>query len=299
MAKLSSQFASISPGMDTEQAQSGLVSIMKAWGLDENQVKSEIMDPINTLGNKFAESNADIVEGMKRSAAALSAVGTEYKDAFALFTGAQEILQNAEVTGRALRSISLRIRGYSESSEDGFEQLDEELSNVSGELIDLTKTAEHTQGVSIFKEGSTTEFKSLVDYFGEINAIWDEMTEKQQNDYLQTAFGKTQAQSGAALIKNYKSVHDSLEKMENAAGSADAEMSIVEQSLTFKINALKETWVGTAQSILDRSDFGKVIDSLTKLSEAIGFVIDKAGLLGTIGLGAGLLAGIKNAGKCA
>lgn len=30
MAKLSSQFASISPGMETDQAQSGLVSIMKA-----------------------------------------------------------------------------------------------------------------------------------------------------------------------------------------------------------------------------------------------------------------------------
>ena len=50
MAELSSQFASISPGMDTEQAQSGLVSIMKAWSIDPEQVKSEIMDPINTLG---------------------------------------------------------------------------------------------------------------------------------------------------------------------------------------------------------------------------------------------------------
>lgn len=143
--------------------------------------------------NSFAESNADIVEGMKRSAAALSAVGTSYQDAFALFTGTQEIMQNAEVAGRALRSISLRIRGYSEESEDGFEELDDELGNITGELIDLTKTAEHSQGVSIFKEGSSTEFKSLVDYFGEINGIWDEMTEKQQNDFLQKAFGKTQA----------------------------------------------------------------------------------------------------------
>lgn len=218
MAELSSQFASISPGMDTEQAQSGLVSIMKAWSIDPEQVKSEIMDPINTLGNNFAESNADIVEGMKRSAAALAAVGTDYKDSFALFTGAQEILQNSEVAGRALRSISLRIRGYDENSEDGFEQLNDDLNNVKGELIDLTKTAEHTQGVSVFKEGSTTEFKSLVDYFGEINAIWDEMSEKQQNDYLQKAFGKTQAQAGAALIKNYDSVKDSLIAMEDAAG---------------------------------------------------------------------------------
>lgn len=85
--------------------------------------------------------------------------------------------------------------------------------------------------------------------------------------------------------------------MENAAGSADAEMSIVEESIDFKLNALKETWVGTAQTIVDRGDFGKVIDGLTKLSEAIGWVIDKAGMLGTIGIGAGLFAGIKNIGR--
>ena len=193
MAELSSQFASISPGMDTEQSQEGLVSIMKAWDVDVSDVKSEIMDNINTLGNNFAETNNDIVEGMKRSAAALAAVGTSYKDSFALFTGIQEILQNSEVVGRSLRSISLRIRGYSEDSEDGFLETDESLKNITGDLIDLTKTAEHTQGVSIFKEGSTTEFKSLVEYFGEISDIWDEMSEKQQNDYLQTAFGKTQA----------------------------------------------------------------------------------------------------------
>ena len=34
MAKLSSQFASISPGMSVDESQSGLVSIMKAWSID-------------------------------------------------------------------------------------------------------------------------------------------------------------------------------------------------------------------------------------------------------------------------
>lgn len=87
--------------------------------------------------------------------------------------------------------------------------------------------------------------------------------------------------------------------MEDASGSADREMETIRQSLSFKINTLKETWVGTAQQMIDRGDFGKIIESLTKISEAIGFIIDKAGLLGTIGLGAGLLAGIKNAGECA
>lgn len=85
--------------------------------------------------------------------------------------------------------------------------------------------------------------------------------------------------------------------MEQSAGSSDKEMETIRQSLDFKINALKETWVGTAQEMIDRGDFGKIIDGLTKLSETIGFVVDKAGLLGTIGLGAGIFAGVKNIGK--
>lgn len=287
MAQLSSQFATISPGMDTDTSQEGLVSIMKAWNIDYSDVKSEIMDNINTLGNTMAENNQDIVEGMERSAAALAAVGTSYKDAFAMFSGIQEVLQNAEVSGRALRSISMRIRGYDESTEE----LSSDLSNVTGELVDLTKTAEHSQGVSIFKDGSTTEFKSLVDYFGEINNIWDEMSQKQQNDFLQKAFGKTQAQAGAALIQNYSAVTKALEEMDNSFGSSDREMGIVEKSIDYKLNRLRETWVGTAQNLVDRGTIGSIIDFLNSVSEGIGFVLDKLGLvptsIGAIGMALG------------
>lgn len=296
MAKLSSKFASISPGMDTDQAQEGMVSIMKAWQINPEDVEKEILDPINQLGNKFAESNDDIVEGMKRSAAALAAVGTDYKDAYSLFTGIQEVLQNSEVAGRALRSISMRIRGYDENSEDGFEQTDEELKNITGDLIDLTKTAEHSQGVSIFKEGSTTEFKSLVDYFGEIHDIWDEMSQKQQNDFLQKAFGKTQAQAGSALIQNYDAVKASLAEIDESAGSADKEMSTVEQTLSYKINALKETWVGCAQQILDRGDLGIAISGLNGVSKVITGLIDNVGLLKTAAMGVAAAFSFKNVG---
>lgn len=60
MAKLSSQFASISPGMEVDEAQSGLVSIMKAWSIDPDQVKSEIMDPINKLGKIIAQTYSNV-----------------------------------------------------------------------------------------------------------------------------------------------------------------------------------------------------------------------------------------------
>ncbi len=292
MAKLSSQFASISPGMGVDKAQSGLVSIMKAWSIDPDQVKSEIMDPINQLGNTMAEDNQDIVEGMERSAAALAAVGTSTKDAFSLFSGIQEVLQNSEKSGTALRSVALRLRSFDEETQE----YSSDLSNITGELADLTKTAEHAKGVSIFKPGSTTEFKSLTDYFREISDIWDEMSQKQQNDFLLKAFGRTQAQAGAALIQNFKGVDKALQEVEQSSGSADKEMSTVESSLTYKINALKETWVGCVQDMIDRGDLGTIVTGLTKLSEGISFVIDKLGILGSIGLGAGIFAGIKNVG---
>lgn len=275
MAKLSSQFALISPGMDTTTSQEGLVSIMKAWDIGYQDVESQIMDDINALGNAMAEDNQDIVEGMERSAAALAAVGTSTKDAFALFSGIQEVLQNSEKSGTSLRSVALRLRSFDESTEE----YSSDLANITGELADLTKTAEHAQGVSVFKDGSTTEFKSLVDYFREIADIWDEMSQKQQNDFLLKAFGRTQAQAGAALIQNFKGVEKALNVMDNAAGSSDKEMETAKQSITYKLNELKQTWVGTVQDIAKRKDLALIVSGLTDISKALGFVIGKLGMI--------------------
>lgn len=252
------------------------------------------MDPVNKLGNTMALSNQDIVEGMERSAAALAAVGTSVQDGLAMFSGIQEVLQNAEKSGTALRSVALRVRSFDESTEE----YSEDLANITGELIDLTKTAEHAQGISIFKEGSTTEFKDLTDYFGEIADIWDEMSQKQQNDFLLKAFGRTQAQAGAALIQNYKGVTKALDEMKQSAGSSDKEMETIEQSLEYRINALKQTWVGTIQQMVDRGDLGTIIDGLTKLSEGIGFVTGNLGLLKTAALGIATALSFKNVGEC-
>lgn len=60
MAKLSSKFATISPGMDTDTAQEGLVSIMKAWNIGYEDVESEILDKINILGKFIAQTYSNV-----------------------------------------------------------------------------------------------------------------------------------------------------------------------------------------------------------------------------------------------
>ena len=111
MAELSSQFASISPGMDTGTATEGLVSVMKAFDIETDDVKENIMSKINAVGNAFAETNANVITGLEKSSSAMAAANNTMDQTVALFTAGQEIVQNAETVGSSLRTISMRIRG--------------------------------------------------------------------------------------------------------------------------------------------------------------------------------------------
>lgn len=266
---------------------------MKAFDIDPDDVETEIMDKVNVLGNKFAEENQDVIEGLKRSAAAMSAMGQSFTDTAALFTGGMEILQDSESMGTALRTLSMRVRGYDEETN----QLSDDLVNVTGEVADLTKTAQDSQGVSLFTDATQEHYRSMVEYLGDIADRWDQISEKNQTELLQKLFGKNRANAGAAIIQNFDQVRAAIEAMDESAGSSEAEMSAIESSLSYKINALKETWVGCVQDMVDRGDLGTIVTGLTKVSEVITFLLDKLGILGSIGLGAGIFSGIKNVGE--
>ena len=295
MAKLSSQFKTISPGMTTDDATTSLVSIMKAYDIEVNDVLDGIMSKINDVGNKFATSNAEIAEGLRLSSAAMASTGATIEDNIALFTGAQEIVQNASQVGNAIRSISLRIRGFDEDTEE----LSDDLVDVSGKVANLTKVASNGNlGISLFTDSSQTQYKSLVQYLGEISDIWDELDQKTQNDLLEKLFGKNRAQVGAAIIQNMDAVRKSMDVMANSAGSADREMSIAMDSIGYKMNTLKETGTGIAQNLFGREEMKTVLDGINSLGKGIDWLTDKLGLFGTLGAGAGLFAGIKNVGGC-
>ena len=294
MAKYSSQFKSISPGMNIDEATTSLVSIMKAYDIDVNNVLDGIMSKINDIGNKFGTSNTEIAEGLKKSSAAMAAVGSSLEDNIALFTAGQEIVQDASQVGNAIRSIALRIRGYDEETE----QLSEDLIDVTGKVANLTKVASNGgHGISLFTDVSQTEYKSLVTYLGEISDIWDALDQKSQNELLDKLFGKNRAQVGAAIIKNFDTVRSSIEAMTNSAGSADREMNVIMDGLDYKLNRLKETGTGIAQNLFERDEMKSIVDGFTSFLEVIDTLTSKIGLLGTIGLGTGLFAGIKNVGR--
>ena len=110
MAKYSSWFKTISPGMSIEEAGDTLTSVMKAFKYDVQDVE-KIMSMINTVGNNFAVSNADISEILTRSSSAMMEANNSLADTIALGTAATEITRDAASVGNALKTISMRIRG--------------------------------------------------------------------------------------------------------------------------------------------------------------------------------------------
>ena len=73
-------------------------------------------------------------------------------------------MQDASQMGNALRSISMRVRGYDEETE----QLSDDLVGVTGKVADLTKAASNNgRGISLFTDETQTKYKDLVDYLGE------------------------------------------------------------------------------------------------------------------------------------
>lgn len=290
MAELSSKFASISPGMSTDNATDYLVSTMKAFGIETDEVERKIMDNVNRIGNTFATTNAEIGEMLTRSSAAMKAANNTLEETIALETAAVEITRNAETTGTAFRTVSMRIRGLDEETEEALEDYEE----LKGKIADLTKTAKTPGGISLFTDETKKTYKSTYQILKEISEIYHDISDKDRASLLETIAGKRGGQVLAGLLNDFSQVDKALEEMKGAAGAAEAEMGIIRDSLDFKINALKQTWVGILQDLVERGTIGKLVDSLTQISEILGKLLNKAGLLKTAFIGIASIFGARS-----
>lgn len=104
MAEMSAMFAAISPDMNAEQAQNGLVSIMKAFDIDPDNVLDGILSKVNIIGNTAATSNGEIVEMLQKSSSAMREANNTLEETIALETAAI-----CSENGCACRNVRKRI----------------------------------------------------------------------------------------------------------------------------------------------------------------------------------------------
>lgn len=186
MAKNSAILSSISPEMNIEEATDTYISSMKAFGIDAEDTLDEVASKINAIGNTQPVDNLDIAEMLKRSASAMAEANNSLDQTIALGTAGDSVVRNAESVGTAMKTISLRIRGYDEE----VQSYTKDLANMGGDIADLTKTASTPGGLSIFTDEDRDTYKSTYEIFKDISEIYDQMSDKNQAALLEAVAGK-------------------------------------------------------------------------------------------------------------
>lgn len=278
MSKYASMFKIISPNMSIEDSTDGLLSVMKAFDIGVNDVLDGIMSKINKVGNEFGTSNNEIVQMLMRSSSAMKEGNNTLAETIALETSAVEITRDYASVGTAYKTLAMRLRGYDEE----LETYSNDVQVLSGEIANLTKTAKNPSGVSLFKDEAKTEYKSTLEILRDIREVYDDLDDKTQAQLLEKIAGKRQGQIVAATLDNWDTVEKALVAMENADGSALNEMNTVMESISYRVNTLKETLVGIAQGSFSQKFMMSIVDSgirvlnvFDDLSPSISFILEK------------------------
>lgn len=278
LSKVSSIYANVGEVSD-ETAVSDLVTSMKAYGYSADDAM-KIADSYNKLGNEFATSAADIGTGISNAASSLSTANNSFDQSVAMITGMAEITQEAGEAGNALKILSMRLRGYDEETEE----YSNDVEILEGEIASLTKTASNPSGVSLFADEAKETFKSTYEIMEEIAAIYDELSDKNQAELLETIAGKNRGNQAAALIQAFQSgqVQKALDASVNSSGSALQEQERWSQSLEAKIQSFQAAFQNLSNDFIS-SDFLKgIIDAGTDVINFIDDLIERFGTLKTI-----------------
>ena len=293
LAKISSIYTNVGE-VDDNTAVSDMVTVMKAFNIEASN-SITIVDMLNKLGNEFATSAAALGDGLSRSASAMAMSGTDLNKTLAMLTGGTEITQNASEFGNFLKIGSMRIRGMKGQLEQLGEEVDETVDSISKVQ---TQILNRTGGkVNIFD--NMGNFRDYYDIMKDIAEIYNELSDPDKADLTEILFGKQRGNQGAALIQAFQSgqIQKAYEATQNAAGSAQEEQNRWLQSLEAKTQQFEAAFQSLSNTILDSGLLKWFVDFGTGTIKVFDIAIDKLGTLGSIGLGAGLFAGFKNAGR--
>ena len=112
-----------------EGATQSLVSTMAAFkdeinGMSDSDFALGIVDKMNEVANNYAISSGGIGEALQRSASSMAAANNTIDETIAMITAANEVAQNPEKVGNAMKTMSMRIRGAKTELEEAGESTD-------------------------------------------------------------------------------------------------------------------------------------------------------------------------------
>ena len=264
----------------TENATTGLTSIIKGFGMDMSEAE-HVSDVLIQVGQKYAVSANELMEAFEKSGAALNATNTSFEKSAGLIAAANASVQNASTAGTALKTISARIRG----SKTDLEDLGESTEGLANGFSKYAKEIKALTGFDIRVEGTTDTYKDLYDIMEGIAQVWDKLTDTQKARVSEILGGTRQLQVTSSIINNWKDAVGAYDDAMNSAGASSRANSIYMETTAAKIEQFRTAYQALASDFMDSDLLGRLVDigsGFVRLADGLTKVTSKIGALAPI-----------------
>lgn len=273
--------------MSSEDATKTITAAMKSYELAESEVMGFI-DQISAIDMASATDVSGLSNAFNEVAANAKVAGVETEKllSYAAVIGETSQEEMASV-GTALNAIFSRMGNIKLSRLKDYENGEEDLSNVETVL----------KKNSIALRDAAGQFREFDDVLAETASKWEQFDSVTQRAVANAFSGTNHANSFMILMENWGNVEKYVETAVKSSGESMEKFSEYQSSLEGSVEGFKNAFQDLSNTTLD-SDFLKgIVDTGTNAIEVLDWLIDKIGLLGTIGAGVGIGALIKNFGN--
>lgn len=272
-AKNASIFSNVAD-MGIDDASKALITIQKGFNLNTLEDMTRIMDVANEVGNNYSSSSKDVADGLQRMGNALSEAGNSYEQAVGIFVAGNASIQDADVVGNAIKTITMRLRGM----ETEIDATSIPVSKLRDEILQLTTDA--GKSVDIMKDDNT--FKTTYEQLTELAEVYPKLTDGQRA-YLQYVIaGQRQGNIFSGIMANMEEGINAYNTALSSTGSSAKEQEIYMQSIEGRLNEFKNTISELWVNAIDSDFIKNTVSSATSLVDVLSRMIDTFGTMPSI-----------------
>lgn len=274
LATLSAKLANASQ-QDTAATSDQITAYMNAYGLqDDMEALSQAMDNWARIANISAADVEEIALASQRAASMANAVGVSGEALAAQIATIESVTREApEQIGNGLKTLYARFSDLKlgKDDEDG---------------IGLGKVTSTLQAIGVQVLDAFGNVRDMDDIMEDLMVVWEDLDDTSKTAAAQALAGKHQVNRFMALMENSDMYREYLgETGANATGTLEQMNAEYLDSLQGRMTKLQSTLEGLFNDVFTTDAVYPVVDSLTKLAEAIDVLFKSVGGGPTVILG--------------
>lgn len=268
--------------MSADLANNYILATNAAYKLNgESDKLNAVLDGQNSITNRNSVAMADMATAMSEAGTVASSYRVSVEDLSAMIGTIEAVtkLGGSEV-GNAIKAILINLQNV-----------------TSSKIVDTLDAA--NASMTEFVNG-TEKLRNPIDILRDLAKTFNQLDEDDplRAEILTNIGQKYHAAKLGALLQNMEMFDKMLVDYSEGTGSALEESNKSAENLTGTLNKLHNSWTEFVNGIIESEGLKTGVKLLNGLVEGATSLTSKLGSLGTIGLGAGLFAGVKNTGKC-